>query len=269
MKLTQMQTKIGSAEYERQSSEQALSNFIISSSPQLKAVIRLSQEHVWLQFQTSGLDTERARLGKAKRIRDETNAKLLLRREILDLHADKLRDGLEVLREYKQDLNIQRESLTKVGVAISVQRSRICHDLEKIYPIEPIVGKSFAFSIRGVELPNSDYVGIGDDLLGTALGYTAHLVYLLSFYLGVQLRYPIYPSGNKSYIEDPVSIMTGSRTFPLWRKGSTYIRFEYGVFLLNKSVGQLMNAFALEGYDLRNTLPNLKCLLLAIGAAED
>jgi UV radiation resistance-associated gene protein len=47
---------------------------------------------------------------------------------------------------------------------------------------------------------------------GTALGWTAHLVYLLAGYLRVSLRYPVQPVGGRSIIRDPVSVMSGSRS---------------------------------------------------------
>jgi len=53
--------------------------------------------------------------------------------------------------------------------------------------------------------------------------------------------------------------------FPLYAKGSDRYRFEYAVFLLNKNIEQLMNSQGLVNLvDLRNTLPNLKYLILSL-----
>lgn len=72
--------------------------------------------------------------------------------------------------------------------------------------------QTLAFTIRGIYLPNTEFEDQNDEEIAAALGYTAHLVYLLSFYLGVYLRYPIQPMGSDSFIRDPISIIQGSRT---------------------------------------------------------
>ncbi|CAG8585070.1 8819_t:CDS:10, partial [Paraglomus occultum] len=52
--------------------------------------------------------------------------------------------------------------------------------------------------------------------------------------------------------------------FPLFARGVDRYRFEYGVFLLNKNIEQLMNSQGLLVMDLRHTLPNLKYLILTL-----
>ncbi|KAK9370032.1 UV radiation resistance protein and autophagy-related subunit 14-domain-containing protein [Lipomyces kononenkoae] len=264
MKLDKVEKSILDAESHRHKKELEISNFLLSHGHALKSLIRTQQENVWLDYQRAALATERNRLENTRHRRDELSSKLELRRVELNVAKEKLQHGLAALDNHKLEIDRRRRVEREVAGEISAQRKRICGDLEKIYPIEAIVGRTLAFSIRGIELPNTSYDGYDEDMLGTALGYTAHLVYLLSFYLGVKLRYPVYPSGNQSYIEDPVSVFQGSRTFPLWPRGSVYYRFEYGVFLLNKSIEQLMNSQSLLVIDLRHTLPNLKCLLLSM-----
>ncbi|OAX85482.1 hypothetical protein ACJ72_00114, partial [Emergomyces africanus] len=63
------------------------------------------------------------------------------------------------------------------------QIRRICEDLHTIYPIEPIPEKPLAFTICSCALPNSTFEDMDKESIAAALGYTAHLVYLLSFYL--------------------------------------------------------------------------------------
>ncbi|KAI8975001.1 hypothetical protein BDB01DRAFT_765540 [Pilobolus umbonatus] len=120
------------------------------------------------------------------------------------------------------------------------------------------------FRIRGIYLPNSVYEGQNDDLIATALGYTAHLVSMLAYYLEIPLKYPTSPMGSRATIRDPVSLINGSRDFPLYAKGVDRYRFEYGVFLLNKNIEQLMNAYGLIVMDLRHTLPNIHYFIQAI-----
>lgn len=82
---------------------------------------------------------------------------------------------------------------------------------------------------------------------------------------------------------DLISVMRGPRAFPLYGKGVDRYRFDYGVFLLNKNIEQvcgfmgrarsalliliclqLMYSQGLTVIDLRNTLPNLKALILSL-----
>lgn len=67
------------------------------------------------------------------------------------------------------------------------------------------------FRIRGIYLPNSIYDGQNDELIATALGFTAHLVSMLAFYLEIPLRYPTVPMGSRAKITDVVSVISGPR----------------------------------------------------------
>lgn len=154
---------------------------------------------------------------------------------------------------------------------ISGQRRRICETLLTIYPIDPIPHCSLAFTIRDLPLPNSDFSSLKDSnssaTISAALGHTAHLSHVLSFYLSTPLPYPIQPRSSTSLIHDPISLIsptTGNRTFPLFIKGSIFYRFEYGVFLLNKDIECLANRLGLRVLDIRQTLPNLKLVLMAV-----
>lgn len=91
---------------------------------------------------------------------------------------------------------------------------------------------------------------------------------MLAGYLAVPLNYPLRLQGSRSAILDLISGMKGPRAFPLYGKGVERYRFEYGVFLLNKDVEWLMYGRGVGVADLRNTLPNLKALLLALSWDE-
>lgn len=49
--------------------------------------------------------------------------------------------------------------------------------------------------------------------------------------------------------------------FPLFSRGKDKMQFNYGVYLLNKNISQLLWYSGLNTYDLRATLPNLMTLL--------
>lgn len=152
------------------------------------------------------------------------------------------------------------------------QRRRICEDIQRIYPIEPIPGHTLAFTICRLPLPDSEFTAkdCNGETLSAALGHVAHVVYLLSFYLSAPLPYPIQPYSSTSQICDPISLMAGSRNFPLHLlngSGAVY-RFEYGVFLLNKNIELLSSRLGLKVPDIRQTLPNLKYLLFVATAGK-
>ena len=110
-------------------------------------------------------------------------------------------------------------------------------------------------------------------MTAAALGYVAHLVYLLSMYLMTPIPYPPSPHGSTSTITDSISAnlpSAAARVFPLYQKGAVAYRFEYGVFLLNSDLELLMGRQGYRMVDLRHTLPNLKYLLtiLTTGKGE-
>ena len=81
-----------------------------------------------------------------------------------------------------------------------------CLFIEKV-----VTGEPLNFSICKIHFPNASFEGRDDDEIAAALGYIAHLVFLLSFYLGVFLRYPVVARGSNSYMEDHISTIQGSR----------------------------------------------------------
>jgi len=158
------------------------------------------------------------------------------------------------------------EALSKTTSKLYARQKELAADLLAIFPIEPAHTETFTFKILGVPLPNSVFTGCDDETVSTALGFASHLIHMLAYYLEVPLRFPIRPMSSRSTISDPITASLGdSRQFPLYAKGSDRYRFEYAVFLLNKNIEQLMNSQGLVNLvDLRNTLPNLKYLILSL-----
>lgn len=147
------------------------------------------------------------------------------------------------------------------------QARRICEDVQQIYPVEPVPRRPLAFTIRGLTLPSGPALEDADDKDGVAaaLGYTAHAVQLLAFYMATPLVYPLHPRLSTSSVSDPISLGLPTRTFPLYPVNPLY-RFEYGVFLLNKNIENLALRIGLRGLDIRQTLPNLKYVLYLLTA---
>lgn len=153
------------------------------------------------------------------------------------------------------------------------QIRRICEDLMRVYPIEPIEGKALNFTIRSLPLSNSIFTSASspnEEITAAALGMVAHLVHLLSFYLSSPLPYPMTPYSSSSHIKDAITITVpdAQRTFPLYQKGQVQYRFEFGVFLLNTNIELLMSRHGLRMVDQRHTLPNLKYLLYVLTSGK-
>lgn len=130
-----------------------------------------------------------------------------------------------------------------IRTASHTRRTQLITFLSHIFPIEPAPSSpesSLLFTIVGLPLPNSSYSpSMSDEVLSSALGYAAQVVFTLAGYLGVPLHYPIKSMGSRSAVLDPISMMRGPRAFPLYARGVDRYRFDYGVFLLNKNIEQV------------------------------
>lgn len=158
-------------------------------------------------------------------------------------HADKTAAGLQ------SDWAVAKET----AILAHARRKQLVTTLEQIFPIESVGGAdntgSLLFSILEIPLPNSSYsTGRGgsddEDAIASALGYVAHVVFVVACYLSVPLHYPLVRIGSRSAVVDPISMMRGPRAFPLYGHGVDAYRFEYAVFLLNKNIEQVRQAQA-------------------------
>ncbi|KAK5115844.1 hypothetical protein LTR85_009438 [Meristemomyces frigidus] len=220
-------------------------------------------------------------LDKARRQQEEKRQLLQTRRDLMtEDTSDRTAKGGE-MEEAKPELPNLRDEHDVKKKAIQNQRRRICEDLQRCYPIQPVTGKSLSFTIRDLHLPNSeDLDAEPPDIVAAAFGHVSHVVLMLSFYLAQPLPYPVSPRSSNSTIEDPISLLkTNSsttykderalRTYPLFTKGVPRFRFEYAVFLLNKDIQILLeSAYNVRAVDIRQTLPNLKYLLYVATAGE-
>ncbi|KAJ4376015.1 hypothetical protein N0V83_001295 [Neocucurbitaria cava] len=215
---------------------------------------------------------EKRRVVAVRRRRDELQANIQYRRERIQAGREQQLKVDAELPECKIKRREIQDLVERIEEDVTGQRRRICEDLLKIFPIEPVPGKSLAFTIRGLLLPNSLFDDAKEDVTAAALGYVAQVVNSLSPYLSVILPYPISLHGSTSTIDDPLAIgqnnQNNLRTYPLYMKGVVRYRFEYGVFLLNKNIEIMSNALGLRPVDIRHTLPNLKYLLYVATAGK-
>ncbi|GAA5987942.1 hypothetical protein JCM5350_006782 [Sporobolomyces pararoseus] len=214
---------------------------------------------------------------------EDLEKKLERRKEALELRRDRLDRARKLdeknrvkLARLTRDLDDTQRTISTLQASILSRRTQIVTLLSHFFPIEPVLPSSanpspppLLFSILSLALPNSTYPSsYSDDLLSSALGHAAQLTLTLAAYLRVPLCYPIVWRGSRSVVKDEISMMKGPRAFPLYGKGVDQYRFDYGVFLLNKNIEQLMYSQNLTVLDLRNTLPNLKTLVLSLSYGE-
>ncbi|KAK2748141.1 hypothetical protein FQN57_001265 [Myotisia sp. PD_48] len=210
---------------------------------------------------------ERTRLRQAISRKENVIKSLEARRDAMvkgRRHQEEIQSYLLEAQRGKANSDLLLKQCTEESMG---QIRRICEEVQSVYPIEPVPEIPLGFTIRDLSLPNSSFDDMDKESVAGALGYTAHVVHLLSCYLSVTLPYPVKPYLSNSSIQDPVSAGLAQRVFPLYPV-NTHYQFEYGVFLLNKNIEYLMNRLGLRILDIRQTLPNLKYLLYMLTAGS-
>ena len=249
-----------------------IEGILAANKEDLSAVESVAETEDGLGTVEAAVTAEKRRVVAARRRRDELQANIEYRREKMQTGRDRQAEADTSLLEQRAKCAQNKSLIEKTIEDITGQRRRVCEDLLRIFPIEPVPGKALAFTIRGLLLPNSVFDDVKEDVASAALGYVAQVVNILSPYLSVILPYPISPHGSTSTIDDPLAVTQSGqnpqRTYPLYMKNVVRYRFEYGVFLLNKNIEILSNALGLRPVDIRHTLPNLKYLLYVATAGK-
>ncbi len=213
------------------------------------------------------VSNEKRQIRQIAKRRDELKETFKLRRDAMASGREAQLAGKSRVDEGRKKCQELSSSTEKGAEPRNGQIRRICEDLALIYPLEPIKNKPLHFSIRAVHLPNSAFDDTNRDEIAAALGFTSHLVHLLSLYLSTPLPYPISANASTSTIQDPISVAIAQRIFPLHPTNASF-KFEYGVFLLNKDIEFLMSRSNLQLLDIRHTLPNLKYLMYVLTAGK-
>ena len=153
------------------------------------------------------------------------------------------------------------EALLRAKQQLAFRRRQLFQELSEIFPIVPVaaggtVKSGSLYSINDVTLPNSEQFGGCDEAqLSVALGHGAHVVHMMSIFLQVPNRYPVFVCSSRSRIMDQASQreLDSQREFPLYAKGKDRLYFEYAVYLLNKNIAQLRWCCHLNTQDLAAT----------------
>ncbi|KAI8814883.1 UV radiation resistance protein and autophagy-related subunit 14-domain-containing protein [Cladochytrium replicatum] len=221
-----------------------------ASSPALRSAIEAA-----MFLRTQEVQTDRLRIREMKEL-------ILQRRAQLQKSESQRHLVRESLKAARTQLHEDIMSYRKISHSLTIRQAELMYEMGLIYPIRQSPTVPGQYFILGVHLPNSDYSGLDEEKVATALGHTAHLVSVFAYYLELPLRYPIQPMSSRSTISDHITKNApGARSFPLYSRGMERVRFDYAVFLLNKNIEQLMTHFGLRITNLRHTLPNLKSVL--------
>jgi hypothetical protein len=267
MKLTTLSDCIQDAVATRNRLTAQISSIIEKNSKALELPRAVEQAADHISKVLDAAASERERLEASRRKLEDLKASLASRREAMSSGRAAQIVGERYLADNCSTLSRCKTTISSTREAISAQQQRIVATLMDIFPITPSPdGEALSFHIRGLHLPSMNHEDADPAEIAAALGHVAQLIYLLSYYLGCPLRYPVKPCGSRSFVRDDISVIQGARTFPLWIKGAVYYRFEYAVFLINKDVQQLMDAVGMHCVDIRHTLANLKSLGLFVAA---
>lgn len=173
---------------------------------------------------------------------------------------EKMKESLE---EKRKSYFQTREKYIKENYQLLIRKKQLITELTTfIYPITET--RPHILCICGVHLPNSEHFqGQDDTMCSVALGFTCHLVEMMSQILDFPLRYPMQHNSSRSTITDHIhsKLSDKDKTFPLYAKSKEKFQFNYGVFLLNKNISQLRFYCGLGTRDLRLTLHNIKSML--------
>ncbi|KAG7516410.1 UV radiation resistance-associated protein [Solea senegalensis] len=209
----------------------------------------------------SELQRQRKALGREIDLRQKERAQLQKKEEEFSAQHESLKEERESLTKLQKECTAKREQFLKSNAQLTFRCRQLLSELSYIYPIQ--VANQSDYVICGVKLPNSeDFQAKDDGSVAVALGYTAHLVLMISCFLQIPLRYPVIHKGSRSSIKDTITdrLTEKEREFPLYPRGERF-HFEYGVYLLNKNIAQLRYQHGLTTPDLQQTLPNLKNFL--------
>lgn len=267
MQLANLDDCIQDALLTRQKMEQSIASLLAKHQAQLDSTKCNIEAQEAATLANQFVTTERKNIRQLSKRREDLRKTLQLRKKAI-ASSKQTRSSADIqAHNYSTDISELQEVLKITHDLSTGQIRRIAETLLSIFPIEPLKSsqKSLLFTIRNIPLPNSTFDDTNRDSLAAALGFTSHLVHLLSLYLSAPLPYPIESNGSTSFIHDSISIALAQRTFPLHPVNVSY-KFEYGVFLLNKDIEVLMAKVGLRMLDIRHTLPNLKYALYVLTA---
>ncbi|UJR35700.1 hypothetical protein I4U23_028449 [Adineta vaga] len=210
-----------------------------------------SQTYIYEQKFNTNQHSQRL-VNERKNRLDQNLLQLLHQQRELKLRIDELNQSKYFLHDLIQLITFRQKDII----------NEIYHH---IYPIKSVNRNEY--SIANVKLPTAQdriyqttLTRERENEIGAAVGYCAHFVLIISQFLQLPLRFPIEYNGVAiAKIHDYTLPLSDFPLYPSYDINS----FQYGFFLLNRNIGQLMYHCRVGGRhtDFRKTLANLKELL--------
>ncbi|XP_041088506.1 UV radiation resistance-associated gene protein [Polyodon spathula] len=152
----------------------------------------------------SELERQKRALGRELETLQKEQTLLQRKGEAFSNKQQSLETDQESLTEQQKECTAKRELFLKSNAQLAFRCRQLLSELSYIYPIE--VSNQTDYVICGVKLPNSeDFQARDDGSVAVALGYTAHIVLMVSCFLQVPLRYPVVHKGSRSSIKDNIT----------------------------------------------------------------
>uniref|UniRef100_A0A3B3YC69 C2 domain-containing protein n=1 Tax=Poecilia mexicana TaxID=48701 RepID=A0A3B3YC69_9TELE len=198
----------------------------------------------------SELQRQKKALGREIDVWQKERAHLQKKEEAFSSQHESLKEEKESLTKLQKECTAKREQFLKTNAQLTFRCRQLLSELSYIYPID-VVNQS-DYVICGVKLPNSDdFQAKEDGSVAVALGYTAHLVLMISCFLQLPLRYPVIHKGSRSSIKDTITDRLSEK-----ERDDPHL---FGVYLLNFPEPRYQHGLTTP--DLQQTLPNLKNFL--------
>jgi hypothetical protein len=189
---------------------------------------------------------EEALLGKEAALAEKIKTELLTRSKTVQSKMQEFQAAGSDLKAAQTALvHLSDTELPKTRHMLNIRRRKLMYGLLNVYPIRAPnkTKKRKFFTIRSAPLPITNLTSYDEEVISTALGYVAHMVFLLAKYVPVKLRYKIIFQGSRSMICDEYNFArqknSEDATFPLYYRNVDEKRFEFACVLLNKNIDQL------------------------------
>lgn len=185
-------------------------------------------------------ELKRQKKQKLEELRNAKNEKL----QELERRRSQRVTELEEFSKMKEDFSASLIKHENVLQELTIERSKVTKIVAKIFPRDDI---REWLDLRDFEiLPEqinqnalTKLINTNDKVIieqvNASFGYLCQMVYLLSHYLAIPLKYQVQPFGSTSYIVDKISKINQRTIFPLFNT-THYYRFQYGLLLLNRNI---------------------------------